>query len=440
MRSIEITRAAAIGGQTSVPGAKNSALALLAAACLSDEPVTLQQLPLISDVSVVTGIIESLGGTVSWKGCEAVVDPTGIHSATVSPAEASKIRTAYYFAGALLARFKRVAIGYSGGDDFVSRPIDQHLKGFRAMGASITLHQDYYEIKADHLQGAEIFFDTITSGATMNLMMAAVRAKGRTVLRNAASDPEIVDLAVMLNEMGANIVGAGTSTIRIEGVRTLRGTVHSVIPDRLVAASFITALGITGGTLVLTQVVPEHLGNLTAKYRELGFEFESDDQQLVAHSTGIIPAVRARIGMYPQFSPDFQQPLTALLLKAEGVSVVSDRIYPLRFNQCPEFAKMGAHVRWRKGSVRIHGGHPLVGTTVHAGDIRAGTALILAGLQAEGRTRLLGAEHLDRGYEDAVAMFSRIGAPLRWMEQDAGEGWSDPRAAGDGTVCVYPSR
>lgn len=430
MKFIEISRAAAIGGQTMVPGAKNSALALMAAACLSDEAVTLQQLPRISDVFVVTGIIESLGGQVFWNGHEATIDPTGIHMAAVSPADASKIRTAYYFAGALLARFKRVTVGYSGGDNFVSRPIDQHLKGFRAMGATITLYRDYYEIHADRLHGAEIFFDTVTSGATMNLMMAAVRARGRTVLRNAASDPEIVDLAVMLNEMGANIVGAGTNTIRIEGVGALRGTIHPVIPDRLVAASFITALGITGGTLTLTQVVPEHLANLMAKYRELGFEFEVDDQQLIAHSTGRIPAIRARIGMYPQFSPDFQQPLTALLLKAEGVSVVSDRIFPLRFNQCPEFVKMGARVRWRKGSVRIHGGYPLFGTTVHAGDIRAGTALILAALQAEGPTRLLGAEHLDRGYDDVVTMFTRIGAPLRWAESVDEKAFSGPIASG----------
>ena len=420
MKALEIRRAEKLGGAVAVPGAKNSVLALMAAACLSDETVTLHNVPGISDVSVVADILRAMGGRIGRVGRTAVIDPQGITAAVIDPADAKKIRTAYYFIGALLARFGRVSVGYAGGDDFVHRPIDQHLKGFRAMGATVTQFSDHYVVEAPRLSGADILFDTITSGATMNLMMAAVRAKGRTVLRNAARDPEVVDLAVLLNEMGASVIGAGTDVIRIEGVSHLRGATHAVIPDRLIAASLVTALGVTGGRLVLENIVPEHLTNLVAKYREIGYAFETDhDQLLVAETDGCIRATRARIGMYPLFSPDFQQPLTALLLKAPGTSVVSDRIYPLRFNQCPEFQRMGAVLRHRAGSVRIQGGMPLTGTRVHAGDIRAGTALIIAGLQAEGTTILTGAEHLERGFEDVVSLFSDIGAPIRWLAADA---------------------
>lgn len=429
MNALEIRRADKLGGAVAIPGAKNSVLALLAAACLSDESVTLHNVPGISDVAVVADIIRGMGGRIERVGRTAVIDPEGIGAAVIDPTDAKKIRTAYYFIGALLARFGHVSVGYAGGDDFVHRPIDQHLKGFRAMGATVAQYADHYVVEAPRLVGADILFDTITSGATMNLMMAAVRAKGRTVLRNAARDPEVVDLAVLLNEMGASVVGAGTDVIRIEGVSRLRGATHAVIPDRLIAASLITALGVTGGRLVLENVVPEHLANLTAKYGEIGYSFETDhDQLLVAETDGRIQPTRARIGMYPLFSPDFQQPLSALLLKAQGVSVISDRIYPLRFNQCPEFLRMGATLRYRAGSVRIHGGRPLTGMPVHAGDIRAGTALIIAGLLAEGTTILTGAEHLERGFEDVVSLFSDIGAPIRRLSPESLTGHEAPGA------------
>ena len=421
MRFLEINTAERMGGRISVPGAKNSALALLAGACLSDGPVRIRNVPDISDVGVVLHIIRSMGGSARMDGHTATIDPEAIRCPEIEPAEAKKIRTAYYFIGALLARFGKISVGYAGGDDFVKRPIDQHFKGLRALGATISLHQDHYVVEARRLIGAEILFDTITMGATLNLMMAASRAEGRTVLRNAARDPEVVDLAVMLNEMGANIIGAGTDTIRIEGVSRLGPVQHSVIPDRLVAASYITALGTTGGSLVLERAVPEHLGNLMAKYREIGYTFTTspDKQNLIAETDGNILPTRVRAGMYPLFSTDFQQPLSALLLKARGTSVVSDRVYPMRFNQCAEFLRMGAALRTRTGSVRIHGGRALHGTQVHATDIRAGTALLIAGLLAEGTTLLSGVEHLDRGFEDAAAMFARIGAPVRIVEAES---------------------
>jgi len=432
MKILEITAAERMGGRIVVPGAKNSALALLAGACLSDAPVQIRNVPDISDVGIVLQIIRDMGGSARREGHTVTVDGGGIRTPEILPEEAGKIRTAYYFVGALLARFGKVSVGYAGGDDFTERPIDQHFKGLRALGASIILYKDHYVVQAGRLKGAEIQFDTITMGATINLMMAAVLAEGRTVLRNAARDPEVVDLAVMLNEMGAGIIGAGTETIRIEGVMRLGTASHSVIPDRLVAAAFITALGTTGGRLVLDRAVPEHLANLIGKYREIGYDFTTspDKQNLIAETDGCILPTRVRAGMYPLFSTDYQQPLAALLLKAHGTSVVSDRVYPMRFNQCAEFIRMGASLRTRTGSVRIQGGRPLHGTHVHATDIRAGTALLIAGLLADGTTFLSGVEHLDRGFEDAAAMFSRIGAPVRMVEMDAS--YAMPRREQDG--------
>ncbi len=285
-----------------------------------------------------------------------------------------KYRASYYFIGALLAKQKKVCVGYPGGDDFGPRPICQHIKGLEALGAKFTDHKNekYYVVEAAKLTGADISLDVITSGATINVLLAAVLAEGKTILRNAARDPEVVDLVVFLNKMGARIKGAGTDTIVIDGVKSLGGTQHSIIPDRLIAANVLMSVGINGGSIVVNNVVPEHLLSCIAKLEELGIKMEVANNYIKAYSDGIIKGVNIKTGMYPSFATDLQQPITSLLIGADGQSVIEDSIYPKRFNNCIELNKMGADIIMREGSILVPGRKRLKGTWVHASDVRAG--------------------------------------------------------------------
>lgn len=413
MRWLEVNCSDPLKGSIKIPGSKNSSLALLAASCLSDGTVTLSNIPEISDMKVVANIMLSLGATVKKAGGTYVINPSGINSAEIDPALSSSFRAAYYFIGALLAKHGRVSIGYPGGDNFVSRPIDQHIKGLTALGAHVTYHQDYYTVEASSLTGADIFFDVITGGATINVMLAAVLANGRTTLYNAAKDPEVVDTAILLNKMGARIFGAGTETIRIQGVTRLEGCEHSAISDRLIAGAYLMAAGVTGGELTIEDVIPQHLAACTAKLTEMGFKFDIGDSSIAVSAGKRIKAARIRTGKYPMFESDFQQPVTVLLLKAAGRSTISDRIYPQRFNHCEQLKRMGADITVKNGVARINSHKHLVGNWVHAADIRAGTSLVLAGLMAEGTTRITGIEHIERGYEDIVRDFKSLGAGIR---------------------------
>lgn len=413
MKIISVERAAQLQGTVSVPGSKNSSLALLAAACMADEPVTLYGIPDIADVALICRLGEEIGAVIERDPSGGLrVDPRNIHTAILDPVKTSSYRASYYFIGALLAKFGRVSIGYPGGDDFVSRPIDQHLKAFRMLGANVTMHQDRYEVEAAKLRGAVIYFDTITFGATINSMLAAVFAEGETVLLNAARDPEVTDTAMLLNRMGARISGAGTDTIRIRGVRRLHGASHTVIPDRLIAGAFLMSAGVCGGSVTVQDVIPEHLQSCLAKLREVGLAISVGDNSITASSDGKLHAVRVRTAMYPGFATDLQQPLTALLTQAPGRSIVSERIYPQRFSHVKQLEKMGANIRVRSGVALISGPSRLRGALVHATDIRAGICLILAGLAAEGRTAITGIHHLERGYENVVEAFRSIGANL----------------------------
>lgn len=417
-----------LNGCVHIPGSKNSSLALLAAASLADGLVTLEGIPNIDDVKLIAQIGKDIGLTITRRPSgEIVLDPRYIHSAIIDPGKASAYRASYYFAGALLAKFGRVTVGFPGGDNFVSRPIDQHMKAFQALGATVEFREDHYIVEAKTLRGADIYFDTVTSGATINAILAAVRAQGRTNLYHAAVDPEVVDTAAFLNGLGARIYGAGTDRIRIEGVPYLNGGRHTVIPDRLVAGAFLMSAGITGGTVTVKDVIPEHLGACIAKLSEAGLEMEWGENSITARSTGQIRATRVRATMYPGFATDLQQPMTALLTQAKGKSIVTERVYPNRFNHVPQLRRMGAEIEVRGESAFIHGGRPLVGDWVHATDVRAGTCLVLAGLAAEGCTRITGVEHLERGYEDVIGSFRALGAKLSLHE---GETERDGRAAG----------
>ncbi len=425
MRWLEVNSSKPLNGRIKAPGSKNSSLALLAASCLADEPVHISNIPEISDIRIVFQILSSIGATYEKAEGTYIIDPRSIHTAQIEPKLSSSFRAAYYFAGALLAKHHKVSIGYPGGDNFVSRPIDQHLKGLKALGAKAEMYEDHYLLEADSLTGAEIFFDVVTCGATINVMLAAVLANGKTTLYNAAKDPEVVDTAVMLNKMGARVYGAGTDTIRIHGVRQLGGCVHSCAPDRLIAGAYLIGAGITGSTIILEDVLPEHLEPCMAKLTEIGLSFEQTESSITAYGQGRIKATRIRTGKYPMFESDFQQPVTVLLLKAMGRSTISDRIYPKRFNHCDQLNRMGADIAVKNGIARINSHRQLSGTWVHAGDIRAGTALVLAGLMAEGTTRITGVEHIERGYEDIVRDFKQLGADISML---AGENMNESEA------------
>lgn len=413
MRWLEVNHSDPLKGSIRIPGSKNSSLALLAASCLSDGTVTLSNIPEISDIKVVTNIMQSLGASVEKVNGTYKINSPGINSAEINTELSSAFRAAYYFIGALLAKHGKVSIGYPGGDNFVSRPIDQHIKGLTALGAHITYHQDFYTVEASSLKGADIFFDVITGGATINVMLAAVLANGRTTLFNAAKDPEVVDTAILLNKMGARIFGAGTDTIRIHGVSRLEGCEHTAISDRLIAGAYLMAAGVTGGELTIMDVIPEHLAACIAKLTEMGLKFDVCDSNITVCSGKRIKATRVRTGKFPMFESDFQQPATVLLLRAAGRSTISDRIYPQRFNHCDQLNRMGADITVKNGVARLNSHRQLTGNWVHAGDIRAGTSLVLAGLMAEGTTRITGVEHIERGYEDIVRDFRSLGADIR---------------------------
>ncbi|WP_199613787.1 UDP-N-acetylglucosamine 1-carboxyvinyltransferase [Paenibacillus alkalitolerans] len=421
MKYIQAEYSGPLNGKVHIPGAKNSSLALLAAACLADDIVTLEGIPRIDDVRIIAEISRDIGMELKQEGGQAVIDPRRIHSAVIDPGKASSYRASYYFAGALLAKFGKVTIGFPGGDDFVSRPIDQHIKVFQALGAQVHFFKDYYVVEAAELKGADIYFDTITCGATINAMLAAVRAKGRTHLYNAAVDPEVVDMATFLNRLGARIYGAGTERIRIEGVSYLNGGRHAVIPDRLIAGAFLMAAGLHGGQVTVMDVIPEHLGACLAKLEEVGMHVECGESHITAYGTGSLKATRIRAGMYPGFATDLQQPMTALLLQAKGKSIVTDRVFPKRFAHVPQLRRLGAEIELRKESAFIRGGLLLQGGWVHATDVRAGTCLLLAGLAAEGSTWITGVEHIERGYEDVIGSFRSIGAKLSMRELDVQE-------------------
>ncbi|WP_328804010.1 UDP-N-acetylglucosamine 1-carboxyvinyltransferase [Paenibacillus glycinis] len=329
MKAIKVQRSSPLRGSVKISGSKNSSLALLAAACLSDEPVTLFGIPDIADLRVIYELGAEIGLRFERRPDGAIViDPRRIDRTELEPVKSSSFRAAYYFVGGLLAKFGSVTVGYPGGDDFVSRPMDQHIKALKMMGATFSFYDRYYTVEAKELTGATIYFDMITSGGTINAMLAAVRAKGNTVLLNAARDPEVADTANLLNRMGAKITGAGTDQIRIEGVSSLTGCTHTVIPDRLIAGAFLMAAGATGGSVTVQDVIPEHLSSCVAKLREIGLEIETDGHSMTASYAGMLRATRVRTAMYPGFATDLQQPLTALLTQAGGRSLIGERIYP----------------------------------------------------------------------------------------------------------------
>ncbi|MBL4935420.1 UDP-N-acetylglucosamine 1-carboxyvinyltransferase [Clostridium sp. YIM B02515] len=419
MRYLEVKYSQPLKGEVKIPGSKNSSLALLPACCLADEPIILKNIPHILDIKRVFEISKDIGLGIAIKDDNVILDPTRLKNSNIDPQKASSFRASYYFVGALLYKFKRVSIGYPGGDNFGYRPIDQHISGLKALGAKFNFYTNHYVVEADELRGAEIRFDKLTFGGTVNVMLAAVRAKGTTVLYNAAKDPEIADLANLLNSMGANIKGAGTDTIHIEGVNSLKSCIHSVIPDRLIAGAFLMAAGATGGNITIKNVIPEHLESCINKLRQTNLKIDIRSDSICGYVNDRLLGINVEAGMYPEFATDFQQPLTAMLIQANGVSTIIDKVYPGRFNHCRELNKLGAKITIEDNKAIIPGKKFLVGDWVKATDVRAGICLMLAGLTAAGTTYITGIEHIERGYENIVRDFAALGADIVLYDSDA---------------------
>ena len=424
MKWLEIHGGAPIKGTLRTQGSKNSALALIVASCLAGEPVTIDNIPSISDIHVTCGLLRLTGAEARIEGNTLAVDPRTICNSIITSKNSHRVRIAYYFLGALLARHKRVVVGYPGGDQIGPRPMDQHYKGLGALGAKFTFYDDYYVAQADRLTGADVYFDCITCGATINVMLAAVLAQGRTVIHNAARDPEVVDVAVFLNKMGAHISGAGTDVIKIRGVDSLGGCVHQCISDRILAGVLLMAAGVTHGSVELTGAETHHLGTCIEKLRDIGLSVALHEDTIYARSGGILRSASVVTGMYPLFATDYQQPVTSLLLRANGKSTVTELVYPHRFGHCQELNRMGAGIHLSHNTAYIEGVKELHGADVTATDIRSGMSLILAGLSASGVTRVFGVEHILRGFESIEETFCALGADLA-IVSDGEEGEGD---------------
>ncbi|MCM2989452.1 UDP-N-acetylglucosamine 1-carboxyvinyltransferase [Bacillus safensis] len=417
MEKLNIAGGDPLRGTVHISGAKNSAVALIPATILADSPVTIEGLPHISDIDILRDLLEEIGGKVTFEKGEMVVNPVSMISMPLPNGKVKKLRASYYLMGAMLGRFKQAVIGLPGGCHLGPRPIDQHIKGFEALGAEVTNEQGAIYLRAEKLVGARIYLDVVSVGATINIMLAAVLAEGKTVIENAAKEPEIIDVATLLASMGAKIKGAGTDVIRIEGVESLHGCKHSIIPDRIEAGTFLIAGAAMGDEVVLDNVIPTHLESITAKLREMGFTIEtSNDQMLIVGRNEGLKPVDIKTLVYPGFPTDLQQPMTALLTKAKGTSVVTDTIYSARFKHIDELRRMGANMKVEGRSAIITGQTQLQGAKVKASDLRAGACLVVAGLMADGVTEITGLEHIDRGYSLLEKKLEGLGATI-WREK-----------------------
>lgn len=403
-----------LAGTVTISGAKNSAVALIPAALLADGPVVIENLPRIQDVDIYHELLQEMGADVLFEEDWMEVDGREMRLMLMPNGRIKKLRASYYLWGALLAKFGVAQVGLPGGCDLGPRPVDLHIKGFEAMGAEVENKNGVMTIRAKNgrLQGARIYLDLVSVGATINIMLAAAKAEGVTIIENAAREPEIVDVATLLNNMGANIKGAGTDMIRIQGVERLRGCRHTIIPDRIEAGTYMIAAAATNGNVLVENVIPKHLESLTAKLREIGAQVvEMDDCIQVIGQEGY-RSIDVKTSPYPGFPTDLQQPITTLLTLAKGSSIVTDNIYSSRFRHVDELRRMGASLKIEGRSAVIEGGSRLNGAKVVASDLRAGAALFIAGLATSGTTELEGLEHIDRGYENLVGKLQTLGADV----------------------------
>lgn len=419
MRKIIINGGKKLQGEVTVSGAKNSVVALIPAIILSDGVVTLDGVPAISDVDNLIEIIEVMGGSVKRDGETLEIDPRGVKDMPMPFGKINSLRASYYFYGSLLGRYGQATVGLPGGCDLGPRPIDLHLKAFEAMGASISYEAESMRIATDagqRIKGAHIYMDTVSVGATINTMLAAAKAEGRTVIENAAREPEIIDVATLLNNMGARVRGAGTEVITIDGVESLHGTRHQVIPDRIEAGSYIAMAAAIGKGVKVKNVLYEHLESFIAKLEAMGVRMTVEEDAIFVEEQGDLKPVDIKTSPYPGFATDLQQPMTPLLLKASGRGKIIDTIYEKRVNHVPELARMGADIQVLGGQIVYNGPTQLSGAPVKASDLRAGAALVTAGLMAEGQTEITNIEFILRGYSNIIEKLSDLGADIRLIE------------------------
>ena len=411
-----------LSGEIEVSGAKNAAVALIPAVLLCDEPCILENVPEISDVSISLRILYEMGAQVDYINRTTVrISTVGLKNFCVPYESARRMRASYYFLGALLGKFGRARVSMPGGCPLGDRPIDQHLKAFSALGAKCDIQHGMVDLTADKLTGNQIYLDVVSVGATMNAMLAAVRAEGLTVIENAAKEPHIVDLANFLNSMGADIMGAGTDVIKVRGVQYLHGTTYSVIPDQIEAGTFMIAAAATHGDVLVKNVIPKHLESISAKLEEAGAEIiEYDDAVRI---TRFKPLTRCNVKTmpHPGFPTDMQPQMAVLLSVAEGTSILTEGVWDNRFQYVGELSRMGANIQVDGKVAVIEGVPALTGVTVKATDLRAGAAMIIAGMVARGETRVTNIQYVDRGYEDVVEKFSALGADIRRVPCDDGD-------------------
>ena len=403
-------------GEVPISGAKNAAVAILPAALLVNGTCRIENIPQISDVSLIFDILADLGAEVRTINPHAVEINCEHIRSTRTPYElARKIRASYYMIGALLSRFGRAEVPMPGGCNFGVRPIDQHIKGFTAMGAEVTIESGFIHARAEggHLHGAQVYLDVVSVGATMNIMMAAALADGLTVIENAAKEPHIVDLANFLNSMGADIMGAGTDVIKIHGVDRLTGGSYSIIPDQIEAGTYMAAVAAAGGEVLIRNVIPKHLECITAKLVEMGVEVEDLDDAVRVRRTGTLTRTNIKTLPYPGFPTDMQPQIAVALCLAEGTSVVTEGVWDNRYRYVDEIRRMGAKVQVDGKIAVIEGVDKLTGAAVQACDLRAGAAMVIAGLAADGITEVDCIHYIERGYEDIVRKLSGVGADIR---------------------------
>jgi UDP-N-acetylglucosamine 1-carboxyvinyltransferase len=407
-------------GDIFISGAKNAAVAVLPAALLIEGSCRIENLPDIKDTRILEDTLAQLGAKVDFIDRNTVlVDSSGVNSYIASYDMIKSMRASYYLLGALLGRFGRAEVAFPGGCNFGHRPIDQHIKGFEALGAKVVVENGMIKLSAEKLIGNQIYLDVISVGATINLMLAAVRAEGTTVIENAAKEPHIVDTANFLNAAGADIKGAGTDVIKIRGVGRLKGGhVHSIIPDMIEAGTFMIASAATDGDVTVRNIIPKHIESLSAKLQEMNINVEEgDDWVRVTGGNGTIRKANIKTLPYPGFATDLHPPITVLLCLADGSSTITESIWPQRFQYVDELRRMGAKIRANGGMAIIEGPVPLTGAQVNAIDLRAGAAVVLAGLAAEGRTEVNNVKYIDRGYEDFVGKLQSLGADICRIEK-----------------------
>ncbi|AGK99465.1 UDP-N-acetylglucosamine 1-carboxyvinyltransferase [Clostridium pasteurianum] len=400
-------------GSVEIGGAKNAAVAILPAAIMASKDIcVIDNIPEIEDIQCEERIIESLGCKITRVKNSVTIDSTMLKNVNANTDDVRKMRASYYLIGALLGRFKKAAVELPGGCPIGVRPIDQHIKGFEALGANVNIEHGTITVEADRLIGTNIYFDVVSVGATINVMLAATLAEGTTVLENAAKEPHVVDVANFLNTMGANIKGAGTDVIRVVGVEELTGCNYSVIPDQIEAGTYMVAAAACGGSVTINNVIPKHLESISAKLVEMGAEVIELDDSVTVKSNKILRGVNIKTLPYPGFPTDVQQPMSTLLCVSEGRSIINESIFECRFKHIDELKKMGASIKVEGRIAIIDGVKKLTGAVVKASDLRAGAAMVIAGLIAEGTTEVTSIEHIDRGYPHIENKFKALGADI----------------------------